>query len=274
MQASQQVLSVWPRQFRQGRGSCQSPRTFGLIIPAVPKATSDPMHTDMLARKPIWQGCSRQSSEDALGAPRTCCPSCRELRAGRASDPRCTVLTHPGYFPAVWRRTWWCFVFPQATSQLEALSKLARGLFPSLPLKTHFSGELWEFTPPSASDTSSVALPKALAVTCGISSAVSGCTLTLRASHHVSLGNCGCALQVYSERTHAQGPPEHPSREILMSYMNTLRELLKLPEPYICLLASQEAQCLSQRKQTGFVQHYSLGLSQLIVDTTKLAVEV
>lgn len=35
--------------------------------------------------------------------------------------------------------------------------------------------------------------------------AVSCCSLSIRAFHHKPLRYCGCALQVYSERPHAQG---------------------------------------------------------------------
>lgn len=92
-----------------------------------------------------------------------------------ASYPHCTLLTHPGHFPAVWGRNQWWFIFLQATSQLKTFLKLAGASSPSLPRKTHFSGELWEFTLPPRCDSGSpsLAFAKASAVTCGITSAAS-----------------------------------------------------------------------------------------------------
>lgn len=113
--------------------------------------------------------------------------------ADTASCPPCTVLTHPGHFPTVWRRNWWRFIFLQASSQLKAFLKLAGALSPSLPWKPHFSGELWEFTLPHDSGSPRVAFAKA---SCGITSAVSLlgrdlCVTALSlAVHHIPFGNC------------------------------------------------------------------------------------
>lgn len=70
MQVPQQAPSIWPRQFRQGRGSCQTPGAFALIIPDIHLRTPA-LHADTLAGEHFWQGCRRRSSDgpQVLSAP-------------------------------------------------------------------------------------------------------------------------------------------------------------------------------------------------------------
>lgn len=132
----------------------------------------------------------------------------RRSCADTASYPRCTMLTHPGRFPAVWRRNRWHFIFLRATAHPEAGASC-----PPLPTENSF---LWR---PLGIHTASCHRHPEHGVCEGISSrvwhylscltagkgAVSHCTLSIRAFHHVPFGNCGRASQVYSETPHAQG---------------------------------------------------------------------
>lgn len=98
---------------------------------------------------------------------------------------------------------------------------------PSLLLKTHVSGELWEFTPPCASGTPGVAFAKAPTGTRGIISAVSllgrelsVTMLCLSELSIISHSGTGAVLYKFILRDHMLQEscrlPEHPGKETLI----------------------------------------------------------
>lgn len=144
------------------------------------------------------------------------------------SYPHCAVLTHPGHFPAVWRRNCWRFIFLQSILQLKEFLELASA---SIPLSPTENSRLWR----ALGIHSAVCLRHPW---CGIckgtdrnpwnyfsclpagKGAVSRHALSIRALHRISFENRACALQVYSERPRAPGKescslPEHPGKETL-----------------------------------------------------------
>lgn len=226
MQVPQQAPSIWRRQFRQGRGSCQTPGAFAFIIPDIPRYTpptpcSARRHAGCRAflaglQETVLRRCSQHPKDMLSFLQGTLSLKTRHRRscADTASYPHCTVLTHPGHFPTVWRRNWWLFFFfPTSHLTTESVLTACRCLVPFSPTDNSF---LWRalgihtapcFRHPKhgiCKGIGSCLWNYFSCLTAG-KGAISRCTLSIRAFHHMPFGNCGCALQVYSERPHARG---------------------------------------------------------------------
>lgn len=179
------------------------------------------LHTGTLAGEPIWQGCSRRSSEDVFSSPRTRCPSCRELCPWKHTADRAVQTQFPTHTALCW------FIldifqlsggkiggiFLQSHLTTESILKACRCLIPSSPTENPL---LWRalgirtapcLRHPKRDICKGMGSHLWNYFSCLSSGkeAVSCCTLSVRAFYRMPFRYCGCALQVYSERPHAQG---------------------------------------------------------------------